>query len=98
MCRCYVCGKELSDTDTLYPMPVYNVDLDNKKVDAMGYMMCWDCCSILAMGINSAIFNLRNKDFFCSRGGVKVGNSNGKEGKRGCGGACQVHAVAGASH
>ena len=71
MTKCYACGCEINENEPIYPMPVYDIDTDKRQYKAMGYVMCWECFSSLAMGLNMAIFTIRNRKLFCNMGGRK---------------------------
>lgn len=68
MTRCWVCGHEMDDNETLYPMPVYDLKPEEKRYDVMGHIMCWDCFSTLVGGLNIGIFTLRNRHITLNRG------------------------------
>lgn len=71
MTKCFSCGAEIADNEVLYPMPVYDLDLENKKYTAMGRVMCWTCFSSIAGGMNGAIYMIRHRNIFCDRGRIK---------------------------
>lgn len=68
MCKCWVCGAEIADNETLYPMPVYDLKPEERKYDVMGHVMCWHCFSALVSGMNVAIFLLRHEGLRLDRG------------------------------
>lgn len=71
MIKCYACGCEIDKSEPMCPMPVYDIDLDNRQFKAKGYFMCWACFSSLAIGLNATIYAIRNRKLFCNMGGRK---------------------------
>jgi hypothetical protein len=61
MCNCVCCGKEIGAKENIYAFPIYDLDIENKKiVDIKAHVFCWDCFSTLTRAINLGILSRQN--------------------------------------